>query len=82
MSNDNVHILNGKTKLPIEVKRVIDDVVKDTDKFETVLFLAFDKEGNLDARSSRSDVGELLYLMHLFQQRVLSGEYGRCDHDE
>ena len=75
--DDKVVNLNARTTLPIPVERVVNGLVEEQDKIESILILSFTKDGNLDARSNTSEVGLLLELMEQYKFNLLSGMYGR-----
>lgn len=47
------------------------------DQYESILILGWDKDGNLDARSTKNfaDGGEILWLLENFKKNLLDGVY-------
>lgn len=62
---------HGWTKLPIPVERVLDGAKA----CESVLVLGWDAEGELYAAGSQGDARELLWLIEMFKQKLLQGDY-------
>ena len=60
------------TNQPIPPERVLEAARVCTD----VLVLGWNEDGSLYAASSMPDSSELLWLMHTFQHKLLSGDYG------
>jgi hypothetical protein len=73
MSDDNVVILSGPTKLDIPPERILNSAIDA--KLDVAMVLGFDAEGELYAACSTGDEGTLLRLIERFKHKLLSGDY-------
>lgn len=67
----NVVVMNGPTRLPIPVERVLDGH-KD---LEAVLVLGFDKSGNFTAATSTADLYACADMCQRFLHKLYRGDY-------
>ena len=76
---DNVVFLDMITTLDIPVKRVTERAGKECNK---VLVLGWDKEDKFYFSSSFSDAQAILWLISVFQYKLMNGTFGIEEEDD
>ena len=68
MSDDNVIVFNGVTRLPIPPNDVLDRALR---TLESVVLLGFDEDGDFFFAASHPDSGDILWLLELAKKKLL-----------
>jgi len=77
MPDDNIHILDVQTKLPLPVNRILDGARNA--ELSTAIVVGYTEDGEEYFASSTGDIGTIIVLLERMRLGILTDKFGSLE---